>query len=103
MTLPDPMPATAHQSRFQPAWRLSSRDADFAARFTDLLAAKREVSEDVDRAVAAIISDVRARGDAALYDYSERFDSLDLSEKGRLRSQGAGGAGIRGQAYPRLS
>lgn len=76
------MPATASPSRFQPAWRLSSRDGDFAARFSELLAAKRETSEDVDRAVAAIIADVRARGDAALVDYSERFDGLDLNAKG---------------------
>ncbi len=76
------MPATTPLNRFLPAWRLSSRDADFAARFAKLLCAKREVSEDVDRAVAAIIADVRARGDAALVDYSERFDRHDLNEKG---------------------
>lgn len=76
------MPATLTPAPHFPAWRLSTRDADFATRFADLLAAKRETSEDVDRAVAAIISDVRARGDAALIDYSQRFDSLDLEEKG---------------------
>ena len=34
-------------------------------RFQALLSLKREVSEDVDRAVSAIVADVRARGDAA--------------------------------------
>jgi histidinol dehydrogenase len=58
------------------------RRGDFAAGFASLLAAKREVSEDVDTAVAAIIADVIARGDAALADYSLRFDRFDLSAAG---------------------
>ena len=37
---------------------------------------------DVDAAVAAIIADVRARGDAALAEYSLRFDRVDLSRSG---------------------
>jgi histidinol dehydrogenase len=66
----------------EPGWRLSTRDPDFESRFSILLGAKREVSEDVDRAVAAIISDVRARGDAALAEYSLRFDAVDLAKSG---------------------
>jgi histidinol dehydrogenase len=62
--------------------RLATADSDFAARFAALLAMKREASEDVDRAVAAIIEDVRARGDAALIDYSRRFDRVDLAALG---------------------
>ncbi|TBW38792.1 histidinol dehydrogenase [Siculibacillus lacustris] len=62
--------------------RLTSRDADFAQRFAALLETKREVSEDVDRAVAEIIADVRARGDAALYDLTLRFDRVDLTGVG---------------------
>jgi len=61
------------------AIRLDSRDADFEARFVALLATKREVSEDVDSAVRAILADVRARGDAAVLDYTKRFDRLDLT------------------------
>ena len=64
--------------------RLDSAQADFEARFTDFLAAKREVEEDVDTTVAAILADVRARGDAALIDYTERFDRLHLAP-GELR------------------
>ena len=56
---------------------LDMRSADFEAAFAALLGAKREASQDVDDAVAAIIADVRARGDAALADYSRRFDGLD--------------------------
>lgn len=64
------------------AIRLDSRDADFERRFADLLDMKREVSEDVDRAVAAIIADVRARGDEALYDLTHKFDRVDLRGTG---------------------
>lgn len=56
--------------------RLDARDAGFEREFSALLAMKREVSEDVDQVAAAIIADVRARGDAALIDYTGRFDKL---------------------------
>ena len=54
---------------------------DFEAQFVALLNAKRESSVDVDDAAAAIIADVRARGDAALAEYSLRFDRVDLARK----------------------
>ena len=62
--------------------RLDAAAADFEARFAALLAAKREVSEDVDQTVAAILDDVRRRGDAAVIDYSKKFDGLDLETVG---------------------
>ena len=37
--------------------RLDSRDPDFAGAFARLLTAKREIAEDVDEAVRAIIAD----------------------------------------------
>ncbi|MEB8389073.1 histidinol dehydrogenase [Rhodobacteraceae bacterium KMM 6894] len=52
---------------------------DFEAEFTALLSAKREDSPDVDDTVAAIIADVRARGDAALVELTQRFDKVSLS------------------------
>jgi histidinol dehydrogenase len=58
---------------------LSTRDADFEAAFTVLLAAKRENAADVDDAVAGIIDDVAGRGDAALIDCTRRFDRLTLT------------------------
>mgnify|MGYP001022747166 CR=1 FL=1 len=58
---------------------LSTSDADFQARFTALLGMKREDSPDVDAAVAAIIADVRARGDAALVELTARYDRLSLT------------------------
>jgi histidinol dehydrogenase len=59
--------------------RLSTTEADFQARFAALLTAKRAEEEDVDAAVAAIIGDVRARGDAAVIDYTARWDRLSLT------------------------
>jgi histidinol dehydrogenase len=64
--------------------RLHSTQADFADAFTALLATKREISEDVDAAVRAIIEDVIARGDEAVIDYTQRFDRLSL-DAGTLR------------------
>jgi histidinol dehydrogenase len=63
-------------------FRLDMRTADFEPQFEALLASKREVSEDVDTTVAAIIEDVRVRGDDALAEYSLRFDRIDLTRLG---------------------
>jgi histidinol dehydrogenase len=59
--------------------RLDSRAADFSGRFDAFLALKREVSEDVDAAARAIVRDVAARGDAALFEATTKFDRLDLT------------------------
>src|ERR671912_794374 len=70
------------------AQRLDARGASFPGAFARLLATKREVSEDVDEAVRAIIEDVRERGDRALIDYTRRFDGLELTpETLRISSQ----------------
>ena len=58
---------------------LEQASKDFEAQFAAFLTTKREVSEDVNVVVRAIIDDVRARGDAALADYSARFDGLDFA------------------------
>lgn len=60
------------------AQRLDARHASFPQAFAALLSAKREVSEDVDQAVRAIIEDVVLKGDEALIDYTYRFDGLAL-------------------------
>jgi histidinol dehydrogenase len=64
--------------------RLSTADPDFAPAFDALLNQARDTTERVDAAVAAIIADVRARGDAALVEYTNRFDRTDL-DASRLR------------------
>ena len=58
---------------------LSATDPDFEAAFAALLAMKRETDAEVDSQVAAIIAEVRARGDAALVDFTARFDRLTLT------------------------
>ena len=54
--------------------RLSTTSPAFEPLFAALLGQARETTETVDKAVTAIIADVRARGDAALFDYTARFD-----------------------------
>jgi histidinol dehydrogenase len=58
---------------------LNTADENFEADFQALLGQKREESEDVDQAVAAIIADVRTRGDQAVIDLTTRFDRLKLT------------------------
>ncbi|MBV9815824.1 MAG: histidinol dehydrogenase, partial [Alphaproteobacteria bacterium] len=60
---------------------LSTRDPGFEAGFLKLLAAKRESAADVAAAVAEIIDDVAIRGDAALIEYTRRFDGVDLAAR----------------------
>lgn len=64
------------------SWHLSTAEPAFEARFSALLGLKREISEDVDRTVAAILADMRQRGDAALAEYSLRFDRVDITARG---------------------
>ncbi len=58
---------------------LSTTDPGFEGEFARFLATKREVSDDVDAAVRAIIAEVRRDGDKALVELTRRFDRLDLS------------------------
>ncbi len=62
--------------------RLNAHAPGFEAAFRSLLLAKREQAEDVDSAVAAIIADVKARGDAAVLELTARFDRLQLDAAG---------------------
>jgi len=56
--------------------RLDSRDADFASQLSRLLAFEAEQDESIDRAAAGILADVRRRGNAALIEYTNRFDRM---------------------------
>ncbi len=58
---------------------LNTTAPGFEAEFAALLAAKREDAPEVDATVAAIIDDVRARGDAALIELTARFDRMELT------------------------
>lgn len=59
--------------------RLNASSADFDAQFDSLLSAGREEKTDVDDVVADILADVKARGDAAVIDYTNKFDRLSLT------------------------
>lgn len=59
--------------------RLATDAPEFETRFRALLAMKREDAPDVDAAVAAIIADVRARGDRAVIELTAKFDRLELT------------------------
>ena len=59
--------------------RLNSLDASFADDFAAFLAIKREAEADVDQVVVDILADVRARGDAAVLDYTARFDRVEVA------------------------
>src|SRR5689334_20014108 len=62
--------------------RLDRSSADFDQRFQAFLAAKREVSADVEAAARAIVDDVARRGDAALLEATAKFDRLRLEASG---------------------
>jgi histidinol dehydrogenase len=66
---------------------LNTADPGFDAAFRTLLGQKREEAEDVNQAVAAIIADVRARGDQAVIELTARFDRLKLTSETLAFSQ----------------
>jgi len=59
--------------------RLHGRQGDFEARFAAFLADKRETAADVGQLVAEILAQVKSRGDAALLDYTRKFDRVDFA------------------------
>jgi histidinol dehydrogenase len=64
--------------------RLSTADAGFDAALARRLQWSAETDAGVEQAVEAILADVRARGDAAVLDYTRRFDKLDAPSIERL-------------------
>ncbi len=64
--------------------RLSTRDADFDARLARLTAFDAAQDETVDRTVAEILAAVKARGDAAVLEYTARFDLVNAKTLAEL-------------------
>jgi histidinol dehydrogenase len=64
---------------------LRQSDPDFEQRFAAFLAGKREASADVDAVVHEILARIRREGDAALVEYTQRFDRLRVTEAAALR------------------
>jgi histidinol dehydrogenase len=58
---------------------LRTREPGFEAGFAHLLAARRDQADDVGQAVAAILREVRKRGDEALIEFTRTFDRFDLA------------------------
>jgi histidinol dehydrogenase len=69
--------------------RLDTREPDFDRRLGALTALEAAQDEVVDRTVAAIIADVRARGDAALLEHTQRFDRVTARSVAELEIPGA--------------
>ena len=64
--------------------RLSTLDGDFDRQLTALLALDDRTDAAVETAVAEIIAAVRARGDAAVLDYTRRFDRRTVATAAEL-------------------
>jgi histidinol dehydrogenase len=64
--------------------RLSTRSDNFKATLRKLLAFDASQDESIERACADILADIQARGDAALLDYSHRFDRVSASTVAEL-------------------
>ncbi|MBA3981319.1 MAG: histidinol dehydrogenase [Alcanivorax sp.] len=64
--------------------RLNTADADFDARLTALTAWSEERDAEVGQRVRDIIADVRQRGDAAVVDYTRRFDQREVADISEL-------------------
>jgi histidinol dehydrogenase len=79
--------------------RLAISDPDFAPAFARLVDDRRESDAGVARDVAAIIADVRARGDAALAEYTARFDRFVPQSDADWRIE----AGVCRDAYDALA
>lgn len=64
--------------------RLKSTSPGFAAELKTLLAFEGAQDPAVDATVATILDDVRARGDAAVLEYTQRFDRVRASTVAQL-------------------
>ena len=64
--------------------RLDSTQADFQAELKTLLSFSAETDSQVSHAVDEILNAVRTRGDAAVMEYTARFDRLDVANMAEL-------------------
>lgn len=65
--------------------RLNTKDADFAAKFSELVAVDSSVDPEITRRAEAIVEDVRKRGDEAVLEYTNRFDHMDAKSMEEFR------------------
>jgi histidinol dehydrogenase len=67
-----------------PVRRMNSADAGFLGALDKLLAFDNSTDSSVDQAVTEVLAAVRARGDAAVIDFTRRFDRLDVADMAAL-------------------
>ena len=72
-----------------PITRLSSVAADFQDRLKGMLAIDSEQDESISQTVKAILKDVQKRGDAAVLEYTERFDRVSAKSMQQLEMPAA--------------
>lgn len=68
--------------------RLATTDPEFDQRLDALLAWDASVNDDITQTVKAILADVRERGDAALVEYTNRFDHRQVASAAELIVEG---------------
>ncbi len=64
--------------------RLDSRSPDFKQQLDALLAFEGAQDENIEKTVVGILADVKSRGDAAVVDYTNRFDRLSVTHMAAL-------------------
>jgi histidinol dehydrogenase len=64
--------------------RLATTQPDFEAEFERVLHWSAETDDAIEQRVAAILADVRSRGDAAVLEYTARFDALQVGAMAEL-------------------
>lgn len=64
--------------------RLNTRDTGFEAELKALLAFETAQDDTIDQVVANILKDVKARGDAAVLEYTNRFDKTNATSLAAL-------------------
>lgn len=64
--------------------RLDAQSPEFSTQLDQLLAWESVSDADVQQRVAGIIADIRARGDAALLEFTARFDRFDVDSIDQL-------------------
>ena len=64
--------------------RLSTQSTAFAAELKRLLALEAEQDAGIERTVIEVLAAIRQRGDAALLDYTRKFDRLDVHDAHHL-------------------
>ncbi len=69
--------------------RLSTAEAGFDDDLARLLAYDATVDAEVETSVAAVLADVRKRGDAAVLDYTRRWDGVDAASLAELEISSA--------------